>query len=650
MGLEADSPDESRIRLGLLLAEPKSRPDLLRLVHLISERFDTTAFVASDDDVDVIANSCPGIPVVALDTVPAGRRAALADSLFDHFRASPRPRRHQRGYQLRRLDKLEGSAPRQAFRRARIEFISRLPCVLDYGWLLERQATSTELDSMVRQLDVLIVVSDVSHDGLLAAAIAASVPTALYVYSWDHPPKFARFPRGACSVGVWSEAIGSDVAELHGVPHSNLLQLPPTQYAAIMDRLDEHQTKVAVDADPYVYFPASFGYPTLAEAEVQLVTQVADLLQQEFSDLRLRFRGYPHLQHHAVYEPLGRHPKIDIDSDVAGHGTGLDQNSVQGKTDALRRAVAVLHAGTTVGIEAALCGTPVIYLTCVPEKTADRAASLLESAWDQHHLQRFFAAPELLNHASNMDQLRAALTTALEKPDELCVGYGDGLRELAGAMKTEDLLDSWTEAVSRLANGENHPPILAPAFIPEDSSGESIDSRAWKWLIRDLYNVAIAGVPSRRVRRFWLNRLLGQLDPSTVVCLRVRLLGPRGVRVGKRTVVGTDSLLDGRGGLTIGDDVDIAPRVNIWTLDHDPSSPTHETRAGAVNIEHHAWIAAGATILPGVRVAAGAIVGAGAVVARDVEELEIVGGAPAAHLGWRKNDLTYQLDFGSRFR
>jgi 3-hydroxyethyl bacteriochlorophyllide a dehydrogenase len=174
--------------------------------------------------------------------------------------------------------------------------------------------------------------------------------------------------------------------------------------------------------------------------------------------------------------------------------------------------------------------------------------------------------------------------------------------------------------------------------------------RLWKLFVRDGYNVAIAGVPSRRVRRLWLDRLLGSIAPSATICLRARFLGPENITIGDRTSIGTGSLLDGRGGLRIEHDVDIAPQVNIWTLEHDPHSLQHDTRPGSVVVGHHAWLAARATILPNVTIGAGAIVGASSVVTRNVEELEIVGGSPARHIGWRKNDLSYELSFGGRFR
>ena len=171
-----------------------------------------------------------------------------------------------------------------------------------------------------------------------------------------------------------------------------------------------------------------------------------------------------------------------------------------------------------------------------------------------------------------------------------------------------------------------------------------------KLVRRDLWNLVGRKLWSRRIRRFWLRRTLGELGPGALLCLDVLVLEPEGVRVGPRTVVNRGATLDGRGGLTIAHDVDIASEVQIWTLEHDPNDPDHGTRVGSVTIEDHAWIASRAVILPGVTIGRGAVVAAGAVVRADVPSLAIVGGVPARVIGQRTNPLTYELSFQGRFR
>jgi acetyltransferase-like isoleucine patch superfamily enzyme len=84
------------------------------------------------------------------------------------------------------------------------------------------------------------------------------------------------------------------------------------------------------------------------------------------------------------------------------------------------------------------------------------------------------------------------------------------------------------------------------------------------------------------------------------------------------------------GGITIEDDVQIGPRVNLTTENH-PLAPSDRTTllVQPIVIKRNAWIGAAATILPGVTIGENAVVAAGAVVSRDVPANTVVAGVPA---------------------
>lgn len=84
------------------------------------------------------------------------------------------------------------------------------------------------------------------------------------------------------------------------------------------------------------------------------------------------------------------------------------------------------------------------------------------------------------------------------------------------------------------------------------------------------------------------------------------------------------------GGIFIGDNVLIAPRVNILSVNH-PTDPALRTGLilKPVRISNNVWIGAGATILPGVNIGENAIIAAASVVAKDVPPNCIVAGNPA---------------------
>lgn len=90
------------------------------------------------------------------------------------------------------------------------------------------------------------------------------------------------------------------------------------------------------------------------------------------------------------------------------------------------------------------------------------------------------------------------------------------------------------------------------------------------------------------------------------------------------------TFMDG-GGITIGDNVMIAPRVSLITGGHP--LPLAERREYAVSapivIEDDVWIGAAAVVTQGVTIGADAVVVAGAVVTHDVPARTVVAGVPA---------------------
>lgn len=170
----------------------------------------------------------------------------------------------------------------------------------------------------------------------------------------------------------------------------------------------------------------------------------------------------------------------------------------------------------------------------------------------------------------------------------------------------------------------------------------------WK---RDLYNLFWTHVPSRRIRSGRYRRMLADPGSGCFIGLSVRFLDPWKIHLSNRVVINGGCLLDARGGdIRIGDDTDIGLQSNLWTLGHDPHSPTHATKGGPITIEDHVWIATRVTILPGVTIGRGAVVAAGSIVSKDVAPLSMVAGVPAREIGTRDNPLTYKLNYHPRFR
>lgn len=160
-----------------------------------------------------------------------------------------------------------------------------------------------------------------------------------------------------------------------------------------------------------------------------------------------------------------------------------------------------------------------------------------------------------------------------------------------------------------------------------------------------LWAAMVVGLfPSHRVRNaFYRHILKVKLDKTSLIYWGARFFRPNGITIGDHTIVGDHAFLDGRNGLIVGSNVNIASEVRIWTEQHDITDAEFGISGGPVFIENWVFIGSRVTILPGVRIGEGTVVGAGAVVARDLPSWSVAVGVPARVVKARP-EVRYVLD------
>jgi len=129
-----------------------------------------------------------------------------------------------------------------------------------------------------------------------------------------------------------------------------------------------------------------------------------------------------------------------------------------------------------------------------------------------------------------------------------------------------------------------------------------------------------------------LERLLGELGEESVI--RPPLYCDYGfnIRIGERTFANFGLVALDVAPITIGDDVQMGPNVQLLTPTHpvEPGPRRDKWEAGApITIGDNVWLGGGVIVLAGVTIGENTVVGAGAIVTRDLPSNVVAVGNPA---------------------
>lgn len=153
-------------------------------------------------------------------------------------------------------------------------------------------------------------------------------------------------------------------------------------------------------------------------------------------------------------------------------------------------------------------------------------------------------------------------------------------------------------------------------------------------------------LPSHRIRNLLYRYVYNmKITGRTVIYGDCEIRSPWNIRA-DNCVISTGCILDGRKGISIGQNTVFGGHVHVWTEEHDLDDPwfgVTEHHARPVNIGDRCWICSDSTILPGVTVGDGAVIASRAVATGDCDCLGVYAGIPARKIGRRNSDLRYEL-------
>ncbi|MGN6108383.1 MAG: sugar O-acetyltransferase [Kofleriaceae bacterium] len=128
-----------------------------------------------------------------------------------------------------------------------------------------------------------------------------------------------------------------------------------------------------------------------------------------------------------------------------------------------------------------------------------------------------------------------------------------------------------------------------------------------------------------------LRQLLGKVGEGVTVRPRFSCDYGTNISIGRGTFVNFDCVFLDCATIELGEDVQVAPGVHLYTAGH-PIDPELR-RSGLefalpIRIEDNVWLGGGAIVCPGVTIGKNSVIGAGSVVVRDIPPDVIAVGNP----------------------
>ena len=145
------------------------------------------------------------------------------------------------------------------------------------------------------------------------------------------------------------------------------------------------------------------------------------------------------------------------------------------------------------------------------------------------------------------------------------------------------------------------------------------------------------------------NRVKGKFQKLTRISTYAKLSVRKNIDISNNVWIGHYCLLDGLGGISIGEGVHIASHTCIYS--HSSQNAIRllgkkyievpaEKRPGyilkKVNIGEYSFIGTSCVILPGISIGRGCIIGAGSIVSKDIPDFSVAAGNPARVIGSTK--------------
>ncbi len=389
-------------RVGILGSHVSGRPDLHALIHSFSKQSKSDCVLFEHNPSHEGASNRP---------IKGSRRTfyfKLAKSLFCKLGQLPLSKQNYLIAELFKLSSVGGIRKylQKIFIYVRVYNPIPLPLSF-YHWLIQH-IDKSDIDD----IDIFLLLSEISDDAFVARLNKLKKPTFLYVYSWDHPCKHANIPTNLTGYFVWNEGVAEDLVRLAGVPRKRITIVGSTQMSPLAKyKISNKQKTSQTQSCKTIYFGSAVGYPSLARVEAKFAQAVYQLCLETEQPFKFVFRPYPFLSDWSEYDDLKGLGNVEFDTWKRPPGKDwltMNEQVVNQRYKMLENADIFFHMGTTMGLECCFFDTPSILIDsgCKSNFPDQYRHRLMENFCDQYHLNQHMKMSNFSNVVRSLDDLR----------------------------------------------------------------------------------------------------------------------------------------------------------------------------------------------------------------------------------------------------
>lgn len=142
-------------------------------------------------------------------------------------------------------------------------------------------------------------------------------------------------------------------------------------------------------------------------------------------------------------------------------------------------------------------------------------------------------------------------------------------------------------------------------------------------------NYIVSYIPCWTIRKAFYSLAGMKIGAGSRILMGAKIQGINNIEIGTNSYINWNCHLDGRGGLKIGNNVNISNYSVIITAAHDMKSEEFEYRTGKVVIEDYCWLGTRAVVLDRTTLSKATVLSAGSVFKGVTEPDSVYIGVPA---------------------